>query len=756
LSEEQLEVELKRLLGEEKEPYPHQIKTAQALLEGKSVILHAPTGSGKSEAVIFPFLLGREKQLPPQLIYSLPLRSLVESLGERFREYEKAVAIQHGQKRESVLFGKPVVVTTIDQTVGAYACTPLSAPLRHGNIPAGAISSALLAFDEVHLLDPDLGFQSALLIASHSHRFGLPFVLLSATLPKRLREELAEEFDNLVVVDCNEDDIPVRRTREVNIAWKNSPLTAEDIRQKYNAKSQKLIVVCNTVDRAQNLYEELMKDKPCEVLLVHSRFLPRHRAEKEERLRKELFGKDANEEPAILIATQVIEAGLDISAPLLLTDLAPVDSLIQRAGRCARWGNQGEVLVFEVPHPAPYSKDLIETTRKLLQERSGARLDWETEKEWVNEILNEEAERYLNQTARAAVLSKLSEAAFKRDRSLAASAVREQNLSCKISIHDLEELSADEARLLERIRIPLSILRKAMKEHNVQPFELVDENIFDDESVSWKLSPIQDPDRIRPGGFYILSPSQASYEEGVGLRLGIPGRYTFEFQEKKKKEEPKYKYRKETWVEHAQSTLKAFQDHLQPHYQGVINRYAEAWGIDLEEFLKMIEVMLLLHDLGKLNVYWQKKIGWDGKVPLAHSDSGEKKRRPPHATVSAAALSKLFFDWSQQFMGGTKLGKAFYWAVGHHHSVKAHRFGNYNLIEAWKDAVSAANLAGIVEIIIPQAHGNDILRGPELVGQPMTYRTYALLSRLLRESDWIATKGEEDALLCFEERYRTL
>lgn len=398
----------------------------------------------------------------------------------------------------------------------------------------------------------------------------------------------------------------------------------------------------------------------------------------------------------------------------------------------------------------------MEATRKLLYEHSGTLLDWETEKEWVDHVLNEEAERYLNQTARAAVLSKLSEAAFQRSRSLAASAVREQNLSCEISIHDLEELSADEARLLERIRIPLSILRKAMKEHNVQPFELQEETIVDDEARSWRLVPIQDPQSLWPGGFYVLPPSQASYEEGVGLRLGIPGEYPFHLQEKKAKEETEFEYRRETWVEHAQSTLKAFQDHLQPHYQGVLNRYAEAWKIDLEEFLKMIEVMLLLHDLGKLNVYWQKKIGWDGKVPLAHSDSGEKKKLPPHATVSAAALEEFFLPRAEALGISRKLGEAFCWAIAHHHSVKAHHYRSYRLIEGWKGILQSLEIDEARKAaIIPEDQENDRARAPDLM-QLKTYRTYVLLSRLLRVSDWIATKGEGNALLCFEERYAAL
>ncbi|MEW6418532.1 MAG: DEAD/DEAH box helicase [Nitrospirota bacterium] len=62
------------------EPYPHQIETYEALKKGESVILRAPTGSGKSEAVFVPFVDLRNKSLPNRIIYSHPMRALVKMI----------------------------------------------------------------------------------------------------------------------------------------------------------------------------------------------------------------------------------------------------------------------------------------------------------------------------------------------------------------------------------------------------------------------------------------------------------------------------------------------------------------------------------------------------------------------------------------------------------------------------------------------------------------------------------------------------
>lgn len=125
-------------------PYRHQGEASEALLGGGSVVVRAPCGSGKTEAAVFPFLLGRRSALPKRLIYSLPTRSLVEDVAGRIKKSlsylseevgKVCVSRQHGANPGDLFFKGDLIVTTIDQTVGAYCCTPLSLPVRLGNIP---------------------------------------------------------------------------------------------------------------------------------------------------------------------------------------------------------------------------------------------------------------------------------------------------------------------------------------------------------------------------------------------------------------------------------------------------------------------------------------------------------------------------------------------------------------------------------------------------------------------------------------------
>lgn len=125
------------------------------------MLLRAPTGSGKSEAVFVPFVELKGKDPPNKMIYSLPMRALVNSLHERFKKYLPSLDIraQHGEKPESVLFDANCIIATLDQVITSYACAPSSLGIRYGNIPAGAVASSFHVFDEVHTFEPLLGLQ---------------------------------------------------------------------------------------------------------------------------------------------------------------------------------------------------------------------------------------------------------------------------------------------------------------------------------------------------------------------------------------------------------------------------------------------------------------------------------------------------------------------------------------------------------------------------------------------------------------------
>ena len=103
-------------------------------------------------------------------------------------------------------------------------------------------------------------------------------------------------------------------------------------------------VICNTVRRAQDIYRILddarqngLLDIPKDdLILFHARFPPVWRQEIEQTV-LDKFGKNGHRpHKAIVVATQVIEQSLDLDFDLMLTDLAPVDLIIQRAGRLHR------------------------------------------------------------------------------------------------------------------------------------------------------------------------------------------------------------------------------------------------------------------------------------------------------------------------------------------------------------------------------------------------------------------------------------
>ena len=137
-------------------------------------------------------------------------------------------------------------------------------------------------------------------------------------------------------------------TRHISV--KSEPISAEAVLALHNGRS---LVLLNTVGRAQSMFDSLQQSilkqrLEISLMLLHSRFFKEDRRAKEEKLRS-LFGKQA-QGSAILVATQVVEAGLDISCNHLHTEICPMNALVQRAGRCARFpGERGTVHVYALP-----------------------------------------------------------------------------------------------------------------------------------------------------------------------------------------------------------------------------------------------------------------------------------------------------------------------------------------------------------------------------------------------------------------------
>lgn len=142
--------------------------------------------------------------------------------------------------------------------------------------------------------------------------------------------------------------------------------------------NNKILIVCNQVKRAQTVYKEISEQYPdVDMMLIHSRFKRSDRAELEDKL-KNIFNNMV-EKPCIVVSTQVVEVSLDISFDVMITECAPIDSLIQRFGRINRKRNQETIghykPIYVISPPSdenealPYTLDILNKTFDVIPDK---------------------------------------------------------------------------------------------------------------------------------------------------------------------------------------------------------------------------------------------------------------------------------------------------------------------------------------------------------------------------------------------------
>lgn len=412
------------------QPSKYQALVQEKVGNGESVLLVAPTGLGKTFAVTGDLAAGMRK-----VIYAVPLRALgcgVQEAISSFRPGDPAFrpVVHHGGLQESSLFSEEVVITTYDQVVAGVPGLPLSLPLRAGHAVAAALLMSRLIFDEAHLAwaISDQALPILFGILGSRSRLGLQSVVLTATLPDDVVAQVADtlHLNPITVGDkdtADDEQLQLREAnRHVRVSMLELPLKGKGESKQLDwtrldslllESGGKRIYFGNTVERLQDTWDRLVMAgaDANRITVLHNRMprLQRATAEAEVRTR---FGKGGELGDWILLTNQVAEAGLDISAPLVISDPAPVDTLVQRSGRCARWFREGAVegsfVVIKTPKALleertgglalPYRSKLV---LKALETIPSTDLNWKTERAWINEAWGEgpkEAKKQVTRT----------------------------------------------------------------------------------------------------------------------------------------------------------------------------------------------------------------------------------------------------------------------------------------------------------------------------------------------------------------------
>ena len=399
-------------------PYQRQLATESAL----PVVLNVPTGAGKTAAVIAAWIWRRHvdpQSTPRRLVYALPMRVLVEQTAATAREmlqrlgllYEGPpdpskpgirVAILMGGHVDEAWWLEPereaILVGTVDMLVSralnrGYALSRYRWPVDFGLLN----SDVLWVFDEVQLLGVSLytslqlqGLRRLLGTYGPTHT-----LWCSATVDLAALETVdhpAPEPHRILTLGPEDRRHPVLQPRlsarkvvrrlqlgrgSRRADRPSDTALARAILDAHRPGTRTLVVV-NTVDRAQRLYAELHSitkgTAAPEVGLLHSRFRPADRVARQQ----QFLGNVPQDGPGqILVTTQVVEAGVDVSSATLFTEVAPWESVVQRLGRCNRYGevvDGAQVFWVDVSdrEAAPYEAEALQAARHLLAEMEGA------------------------------------------------------------------------------------------------------------------------------------------------------------------------------------------------------------------------------------------------------------------------------------------------------------------------------------------------------------------------------------------------
>lgn len=380
-------------------PYDYQRRIAA---DGLPELLEVPTGSGKTLAATLPWLFRRRfhddaavrESTPRWLVYVLPMRVLVEQTLDQIGSWLSLLGLADEVGIHMVMGGESrlekrwlhaphqdaVLVGTLDMLLSralnrGYADNRFVWPIDFGLFNSGC----QWVFDEIQLMGPAL--PTSLQLEGLRRAFGSAIPSHSMWMSATVDPDLMRSIDLPTIgptVTLSDDDrsgplatrLEATKTLVQLHPQDRSYLRdlADNILERHRPGTR-TIAILNSVERAQDLYR-LINGKGPDTVLIHSRFRPPDRKLHTEHA---LADVDPDGPGRIVVATQVLEAGVDVSSTVMFTEAARWHSVVQRAGRCNRAGEatQATLLWANPPKPEPYEQEDVDACVKSLEALEG-------------------------------------------------------------------------------------------------------------------------------------------------------------------------------------------------------------------------------------------------------------------------------------------------------------------------------------------------------------------------------------------------
>ena len=328
--------------------------------------LTAPTGTGKTLALLHFALRHARATGKRRIIIVLPFLTLAEQNAAVYEKIMPSVLEDHSQSRlgeEMQEFASkwnmPFIITTsVKFFESLFASKPTDCRKLHN------LAQSVVIFDEAHSLPPHLTCATVKTINELCERYQVSMVFSTATQPN---------FDAIPDMSWKPREILpnhgmyYNNLRRVAVDWRlrnRTPLTAiaEEMLEQTSVCG-----IFNLRRHAREVFDKLYACDPESTFLISTDLCPAHRLQIVEQIRKRLAeGKSCR-----VAATQCIEAGVDLDFEVLYRALAPLDAIIQAAGRCNRNGKQlGRVIVFEPDDRRQYPDDWYCNAAELVKRLS--------------------------------------------------------------------------------------------------------------------------------------------------------------------------------------------------------------------------------------------------------------------------------------------------------------------------------------------------------------------------------------------------